>query len=256
MPPPMTAIFFVTGASGSGPPRVSDTRRALRAARPVFRPPETVTELGYRDVNRTPLGETRRCAGRRRARHARRDLVPGRDASRTEERLRPTVGGAWQPAAPAGRAALHQHIHARRRLPGARYRYGTRAALRRHLRRAAPHRRDRSAREPGRGRRDADGQRRLAPRGKAGVARQSAPGIHPGELPRARRAGQDLAIHAPDLLFQSRVRRLPDHRRRHLRCLADTPRRRPTHHLDRNPRLGRRPPPPQQNGRSSVMRVE
>src|SRR5829696_2814256 len=159
-------------------------------------------------------------SGQRRDAQAHRDLVPGRGPHRPEERPRAAVGEARNAATTAGRPALRKRVPVRRHLPGPRHGGSPGPALCRHAGHATPPRRDRPHRQKGRPCRAAARSRRLAH-----DWRPQHPEEHhhdPAAVPRpgAEPGREHLAVPAPNLALQPRLRYLRRDHRCRLRCLA------------------------------------
>src|SRR5215211_7975094 len=149
-----------------------------------------------------------------------RDLVPGRSPHRPEERPRAAVGAARLAPTPARRSALRKRLPVRCHLPGARHRRGSRHALRRQRGDATPPRRDLEPRPARRPRRAPPRSGRLAYDRSPGRAEKHHPRLPALARPRAQSGREHLAVLAPELALEPRVRNLRSDHRSGLRRLA------------------------------------
>src|SRR6187401_2837619 len=213
-PWPSASASLTTSARSarSSSSSASRTSARVRAIRPRTRRPWRLLKKLRRDAEHSPR---RPAEGQ-----ADRDLVPGRSPHRPEERPRAAVGAARLAPTPARRSALRKRLPVRRHLPGARHRRGARHALRRQRGDATPPRRGLEPCPPRRPRRAPPRSGRLAYDPSLGRAEEHHPRLPALARPRAQSGREHLAVPAPELALEPRVRNLRSDHRSGLRGLA------------------------------------
>src|SRR5882762_8209277 len=170
--------------------------------------------------------------------NADRGLVPGRDARWTEERSGLPVGQKGLATAPAKGSALRKCLSFRRSLSGPQYWNCSHHAACRHRSHAEACRRDQSGCCTRRARADHSRQGGMAHHPQAQAPGQPHPGSAAARLPGTECGGKHLAIPAPDLSLQSRVRNLHRNPRRLPERMAQPSQRARPHRVHCQPRLG------------------